>query len=80
MQAVKVRLQPIEHLVGKQIKNHGLTSEQLSFTPDALRTVIRGYTREAGVRNLEREIASLSASVRVLSRPLVAKMRSLITS
>jgi ATP-dependent Lon protease len=48
-----------EHLVDKQIKNHGLTSEYMSFTDDAIRKIIRGYTREAGVRNLEREIASL---------------------
>jgi ATP-dependent Lon protease len=48
-----------DHLVDKQVKNHGLTAEALSFTPDALRQVIRGYTREAGVRNLEREIGSL---------------------
>src|ERR1700704_6330092 len=48
-----------EHLVEKQIKNNGLTPEYISFTPAALRQVIRGYTREAGVRNLEREIGSL---------------------
>ncbi len=48
-----------EHLVAKQIKNHGLTLESLSFSEAALHTVIRGYTREAGVRNLEREIAAL---------------------
>jgi ATP-dependent Lon protease len=48
-----------EHLVQKQITNHGLTSEQLTITDGALRTVIRGYTREAGVRNLEREIGAL---------------------
>ena len=48
-----------EHLVQKQIANHGLTAEQIAITDDALRTVIRGYTREAGVRNLEREIAAL---------------------
>ena len=48
-----------EHLVAKQIANHGLTPEMVSFTDEALRLVIRGYTREAGVRNLEREIASL---------------------
>jgi ATP-dependent Lon protease len=48
-----------EHLVEKQVKNHGLTSEMISFTDDALRAVIRGYTREAGVRNLEREIGAL---------------------
>ena len=48
-----------EHLVAKQIANHGLTAEMVSFTDDAIRLVIRGYTREAGVRNLERELASL---------------------
>jgi ATP-dependent Lon protease len=52
-----------DHLVGKQIKNHGLTSEQIRFTPEALRQVIRGYTREAGVRNLEREIGSICRKV-----------------
>src|SRR5437667_728449 len=45
----------IDHLVDKQVKNHGLTAEYIRFAPDALRQVIRGYTREAGVRNLERE-------------------------
>jgi ATP-dependent Lon protease len=48
-----------EHLVDKQIRNHGLTPEQLVITDDTLKTVIRGYTREAGVRNLEREIGAL---------------------
>ena len=48
-----------DHLVQKQITNHGLTAEQVTIADDALRTVIRGYTREAGVRNLEREIAAL---------------------
>jgi ATP-dependent Lon protease len=48
-----------EHLVEKQVKNHGLTPEQLQITEAALSTVIRGYTREAGVRNLEREIGAL---------------------
>ena len=48
-----------EHLVAKQIANHGLTPEMVTFTDEAIRLVIRGYTREAGVRNLEREIASL---------------------
>jgi ATP-dependent Lon protease len=52
-----------EHLVGKQVKNHGLTAEQITFTDDALRTIVRGYTREAGVRNLEREIGSLCRKV-----------------
>jgi ATP-dependent Lon protease len=48
-----------EHLVQKQVANHGLTAEAFAITDDALRAVIRGYTREAGVRNLEREIAAL---------------------
>ncbi len=53
----------LEHLVAKQIANHGLTAEAIAFTDAALRSVIRGYTREAGVRNLEREIASLCRKV-----------------
>jgi len=53
----------LDHLVDKQVKNHGLTPEYLRFTPDALRQVIRGYTREAGVRNLEREIGALCRKV-----------------
>jgi ATP-dependent Lon protease len=48
-----------EHLVARQVANHGLTPEGISFSEAALRAVIRGYTREAGVRNLEREIAAL---------------------
>jgi ATP-dependent Lon protease len=48
-----------EHLVDKQVRNHGLSAESVTFTDDALRAVIRGYTREAGVRNLEREIGAL---------------------
>jgi ATP-dependent Lon protease len=52
-----------DHLVDKQVKNHGLTPEYVTFTPDALRQVIRGYTREAGVRNLEREIGALCRKV-----------------
>jgi ATP-dependent Lon protease len=52
-----------EHLVEKQVKNHGLTFEQIVFSEGALRTVIRGYTREAGVRNLEREIGAICRKV-----------------
>ena len=53
----------VEHLVGKQIVNHGLTAEQMEFSDAAIRAVIRGYTREAGVRNLEREIGALCRKV-----------------
>ena len=52
-----------DHLVGRQVPNHGLTLDQLSFTEAALRAVIGGYTREAGVRNLEREIAAICRKV-----------------
>ena len=53
----------IEHLVARQIENHGLSPEQIRFEEPALKTVIRGYTREAGVRNLEREIGALCRKV-----------------
>jgi ATP-dependent Lon protease len=53
----------VEHLVAKQVKNHGLTSDYIRFTDAAIRQVVRGYTREAGVRNLEREIGSLCRKV-----------------
>ena len=52
-----------EHLVDRQVQNHGLKPEQLSFTDDALRAVIGGYTREAGVRNLDREVGALCRKV-----------------
>jgi ATP-dependent Lon protease len=45
-------------LVPKQLKAHGLDKENVSFSPQALTQMIRKYTREAGVRNLEREIAN----------------------
>jgi ATP-dependent Lon protease len=47
------------YLVPKQLEAHGLTPEQVRLSDGALRTVIREYTREAGVRNLERQIAAL---------------------
>ena len=48
-----------DHLLEKQITNHGMTRAQLVITDEAIAAVIRGYTREAGVRNLEREISAL---------------------
>lgn len=48
-----------EHLLPKQLKRHGLTRRQLAVADDALYGLIDYYTREAGVRSLEREIASL---------------------
>jgi len=51
------------HLVSKQIKSHGLEEKNISFTDEALQEVIRRYTREAGVRNMEREISSVFRKV-----------------
>ncbi len=48
------------HLINKQGEAHGLKKEEWSITEDALRDLIRYYSREAGVRNLEREIANLA--------------------
>lgn len=48
-----------DHLVSRQIANNGLRPEQVVFTDQAIAAVIHGYTREAGVRNLEREIGSI---------------------
>ncbi len=48
-----------KYLVPKQIELHGLKDYKINFTPAAIREVIRSYTREAGVRNLERQIATI---------------------
>ena len=50
----------IRHLIPKQIKDHGLKKSEWSLSEDAIRDLVRYYTREAGVRNLEREIANLA--------------------
>src|SRR5437867_1790020 len=52
-----------EYLIPKQLAAHGLAADELSFDPDAIRQIVRGYTREAGVRNLEREIAAVARKV-----------------
>ncbi|MEX0276540.1 MAG: endopeptidase La [Ruegeria sp.] len=49
-----------QHLIAKQIKNHGLKAKEFELTDEALQSIIRTYTREAGVRNLEREIAKVA--------------------
>ena len=49
-----------QHLIGKQIKNHGLKASEFELADDGLSSIIRYYTREAGVRNLEREIAKVA--------------------
>src|SRR5205807_2052779 len=56
----------LQFLIPKQLDAHGLRSEEVSFADQALRLVIREYTREAGVRNLEREIAGVLRRVAAL--------------
>jgi len=51
------------HLLPKQLETNGLKGEQVDLTTDALQVLINNYTREAGVRNLEREIASVLRKV-----------------
>jgi ATP-dependent Lon protease len=51
------------HLIPKQIQSHGLKKENVSFTDEALQEIVRRYTREAGVRNMEREISSVFRKV-----------------
>jgi ATP-dependent Lon protease len=57
-------------LVRKQMEATGLTDAQIQFTDDGLSAVIQGYTRESGVRNLEREVGNVSRKV---ARKIVAK-------
>ena len=52
-----------EHLIEKQKKIHGLKESEITITDDVLKAIIKRYTREAGVRNLEREIANLCRKV-----------------
>jgi ATP-dependent Lon protease len=53
----------IEHLVPKQLTEHGLSPSKLEISEGALRVIVRRYTREAGVRGLEREIATICRQV-----------------
>jgi ATP-dependent Lon protease len=51
------------YLIPKQLAAHGLSADDLEITREAIRAVVRGYTREAGVRNLDREIATICRKV-----------------
>jgi ATP-dependent Lon protease len=53
------------HLVPKQMRENGVTAEHIAFSPDGIRQVISGYTKEAGLRNLERELAAICRKVAV---------------
>ncbi|MBW2713172.1 MAG: endopeptidase La [Deltaproteobacteria bacterium] len=57
------------HLIAKQLEEHGLKPDQIEFSEDVLGTIVGEYTREAGVRNLDRQLAKLS---RKAARRLVA--------
>ena len=52
-----------KHLIERQIEANGITKENISFTDEGLRYLIGGYTREAGLRNLEREVGSICRKV-----------------
>ncbi len=64
------------HLIAKQIEAHGLKEGELVFAEDGIRTLIRFYTREAGVRTLEREIAKVSR--KALRRILEGKAEKIV--
>ena len=53
----------IEHLIPKQLEKHGITAEQLSFSKKAIWKIAHNYTKEAGVRQLEREIGNICRKV-----------------
>ena len=55
-----------QYLIPKQIKNNGLTDKKAEFTDGAVKEIIEGYTMEAGVRNLEREIGSVVRKIAAL--------------
>lgn len=65
-----------EHLIRKQIERHGLTAKQLSISDSALKTIIASYTKEAGVRNLERKIGEIC---RKAAREILENKKSRIT-
>ena len=67
-----------QHLIEKQMKMAGLKSEEITITDDTLIKLIRNYTREAGVRNLEREIANICR--KVLKEIQVEDVKSIVVA
>lgn len=65
-----------QHLLPKQLKKHGLKKSQLRVTDDAIREIIQCYTRESGVRNLERELAGVcrKAAMRIVTEPSASRL------
>jgi len=66
-----------KYLVAKELEANGLTEKNIAFSDGALLTIIREYSREAGVRNLEREIASICRKVarRIVTNGSIRKIR-----
>lgn len=64
------------YLIPKKIKEHGLINENLSVSESVIRTIINNYTRESGVRNLEREIANIC---RKAARKIVEEKKQTVT-
>jgi len=66
-----------DHLIPKQMKKHGLKKSQLQFTDDGIRDMIQCYTRESGVRSLERRIAEVcrKADMQLLQNPQTKRIR-----
>ena len=67
-----------EYLIPRQIRENGLRSEEVSFTDGALQAVINDYTREAGVRNLEREIGAICR--KVVTRVAEGKVETMVVT
>ncbi len=65
----------VRYLIPKQVRDHGLTDKQIIFSEGTIQKVIRDYTREAGVRNLERNIANLC---RKAARQIVQEKRTVV--
>lgn len=65
-----------KHLIPKQMKKHGISAKMLKVTPEAVHELIDSYTREAGVRTLERQIASICRKV---AKKIVEKSEARIT-
>lgn len=67
----------LKYLIPQELKKHGLSSEEIEFGKEAIKTLIERYTREAGVRNLRRVIASIMRKVatKILTQPNYKKIR-----